>query len=326
MGNSRKSNSVEYIRKQVGRFLDRHRSPELPLIIAYSGGLDSSVLLDAIAVCNPDKPLRLAAVHFHHGLSPNADDWATHCRDTCAAYSIPLDVAYLHVPADSGYGIEAAARRERYAAMNGYPACQVALGHHATDQAETVLMNLFRGSGTLGLSGMQAINGRYMRPLLDVGRETLVAYAQAARLRWIEDESNADPRFTRNYIRHSVLPVVQKRFPAMEVRLASSARHSAHAQRLLDELAEIDSDGHGLQFPFPIAAIRTLSDDRATNLLRALLTRSSLQCPPAARLTEFVRQLSSAGLDRHPELRLGTSRIHYRKGYLQVSETSRVSV
>ena len=325
MGNSRKTSSVKQIRGVVESFLDRYREPQLPLIVAFSGGLDSSVLLDLAAGYCCSRAVPLSVIHFNHGLSPYADDWEAHCQKVCDLNRVSLETRRLIIPTATGEGIEAAARRERYAVLNALPASHILLGHHADDQAETLLLNLFRGCGILGASGMQSVNGRYFRPLLDLDRLALMKYADERELTWIEDESNADPRYMRNFLRTQVFPLLQQRFPSVAVKLAATTQRFAQTQQLLIELAEIDGNGTSLEFPFPVTALRRLNQDRAANLLRTLLSRACLQCPPAVRLREFVRQVQEAKLDRHPELRVGDRRIHYRKGYLFNDELDFVS-
>src|SRR5689334_24493547 len=176
------------------------------IAVGLSGGIDSVVLLHLLK----HHP-RITAIHVHHGLSPNADAWAAFCRRLCRNWGIPLSVFRVKVKR-AGKGLEAAAREARYDAFRKVKVEVIALAHHLDDQAETVLMNLLRGAGLRGASGMpaeRAFHGkRLVRPLLGVPREAIVAYAVRNGLRWIEDESNAREELTRNFIRRRLAPLI----------------------------------------------------------------------------------------------------------------------
>ena len=167
--------------------------------------MDSVVLLHALAAAAAQQTTpaawTLSAHHVHHGLSPNADAWAAHCQSLCTALSVPLTVHRVRVELDEGYGIEAAARSARYQSLGNLDVDVVVLAHHARDQAETVLLQLLRGAGPAGTAAMPHGTGRYLRPLLNVHKAALETYATAHNLRWVKDESNADPRFARNRLR-----------------------------------------------------------------------------------------------------------------------------
>jgi len=199
-----------------------------------------------------------------------------------------------------GSGIEDAARRARYQVLSESAADWMLLAHHGNDQAETVLHNLLRGTGVRGAAAMPAERGKFLRPLLELSREALHDYACHFDLGWVEDESNQDSDYTRNYLRHQVMPIIQSRFPQAVMQLVGAARRFREAQCLLDELALVDIEGHVPAFPLPISLFVRLSTPRAKNLLRALLTWQDLQAPDERRLNEFVRQLKTAGADRHP--------------------------
>lgn len=279
--------------------------------VAFSGGLDSSVLLALASQAVKTSGHPLSAVHVHHGFSPHADAWAAFCQAACAALDIELEVVKLVVPRDSDEGLEAAARRLRYRAFAAHAADHVLLAQHANDQAETLLFNLMRGAGVRGAAGMPPIagqDGRYLRPLLAYSRADLEAYASAHGLRWVEDESNADTALSRNFIRHEVLPVLAQRFPAAVENLARSSEHFAEAQGMLDEMARHDLAGGG-GFPVSIDLLRKLGGARAKNLLRYLLAQNGLQAPVTSRLEEVLRQFIEAAPDRHPCLDLPTYRL-----------------
>lgn len=272
--------------------------------MGFSGGLDSTVLLHAASRHAVDARLRLSALHVHHGLSSHADDWADSCREACEKLGISLTVLRVEVPTRSGEGIEAAARRLRHKALSDQPADWILLAHHADDQAETVLHNLLRGTGVRGAAAMPEARGRVLRPLLGLGRDVLVEYATSHELAWVEDESNADLRYTRNFLRREIIPAMAARFPRVGEQLAAAAGHFGEADALLDDLAVLDLGTCRPEFPLPLTLFRQLSDARGRNLLRAMLGWHKLQPPDERRLKEFSRQLRTAGTDRHPRLDL----------------------
>ncbi len=254
--------------------------------------------------------IALHAFHVHHGLSPNADAWLAHCERSAAALGIGVDHRRVTIPND-GSGIEAAARKLRYAALGemcrAHGADLLLTAHHLDDQAETVLLQLLRGSGPAGLAGMDADNrargllgsaGLAMaRPLLAQSRAALETYAAEHGLIWVEDESNQDPRHTRNALRHQVMPALAANFPGFQARLARGAAHVASAQRLLDELAAQDlaacQEGDAIE----LAYLAGLSADRVNNFMRHLFTVRGLAMPSTAWLNEMVAQLFSARED-----------------------------
>ena len=235
--------------------------------VGLSGGIDSVVLLHLLHGLAPRFGYRLSATHVNHGLSPNAADWQKFCSSFCLGLGIPFKAMRVTVKRQ-GRGLEAAAREARRAAMLELKVDFVAFGHHLDDQAETVLFNLLRGTGLEGASGMPAI-GRLggktlLRPLLEVSRAEIRAYAARHGLGWIEDESNADEALTRNFIRRSVGPLLETRFPRWRENFARAARHFAGA--------ELD----------------------AQRLLRAYLKGKGVRAPSDAKLVEMLKQLGSA--------------------------------
>jgi len=218
----------------------------------------------------PELGLRVSAIHVHHGLSPNADAWSRFCRALCRRWKVPLSVRRVRVTR-AGRGLEAAAREVRYACYRKLRTDAIALGHQLDDQAETVLMNLLRGTGLAGASGMRAsttLGGKLLlRPLLEVPREAIVRYAKARRLEWIEDESNRDVALTRNFLRHRVAPLLAARYPRWRESLARAARHFGRA----------DAD--------------------ANRLLREFLSQHGLRAPSERKLADMLRQLTTAKRD-----------------------------
>jgi tRNA(Ile)-lysidine synthase len=304
MADSRNKPSTEAVTQAVAACLSRHAGPGQSVLVGFSGGLDSTVLLHATSRVVSGPGLGLGALHVHHGLSRNADAWAASCGEFCASLGIPFTLLRVEVPARSGEGLEAAARRLRHKALADQPADWVLLAHHADDQAETILHNLFRGSGVRGAAAMPEARGRTLRPLLGLGRAVLLEYAQNRGLKWIEDESNADPRYTRNYLRRELIPAIESRFPRASEQLAAAAALFGETDSLLNDLAVLDLGPARPEFPLPLTLFRQLSDARARNLLRAMLGWHKVQPPDELRLKEFVRQLRTAGMDRHPRLDL----------------------
>jgi tRNA(Ile)-lysidine synthase len=285
--------------------------------VGLSGGLDSIVLLDVMARVGPASGRRVTAVHVHHGLSPNADAWARFCGEACAARGIALDVVRAHVERAAPEGLEAAARAARYAAYAARPEPIVALAHHLDDQAETLLLQLLRGTGLKGVAAMpelRALPGSFVhlfRPLLAVPRERLHAHASAHRLAWVEDESNASLDMDRNYLRHEVAPRLDARFAGWREAAARFARHAAAADALAGELARADGvtgiAGEGLRLD------ATLPTARRANALRAFLAAEGLAMPAAARLAEMVRQLYEARGDARVRIdHDGTTLVRHR--------------
>jgi tRNA(Ile)-lysidine synthase len=281
------------------------------VLAAYSGGLDSTVLLHRLASDPAIRARGLRAVHVHHGLHADADLWATHCTEVCAALGIALDVQRVTVPRDSGLGPEAAAREARRTAFAASmrPGDCLALAQHRDDQAETFLMHALRGSGPDGLAAMRPWrrfgDGWLWRPLLEAPRSALRAYAEAHGLRWIEDPTNADPAFDRNFLRHRVLPLLRERWPQADAGFARAATLAGESADLLAghdraALASARTDDDALSVP----ALRALAPPERARVLR--LWATTLGWPPlsAAAVTRIDAHLLDATIppDRQPSV------------------------
>ena len=253
-------------------------------VVALSGGLDSSALLYALASLSREHQLPpLRAIHVHHGLQPAADSWPAHCERLCRSLGVPLHIARVQVA--PGGSVEQAAREARYAALGrALGAGDVLItGQHRDDQAETLLLRLLRGAGVRGAAAMPVQRplgaGLLVRPLLDISREAMLAYARGVGLDWVEDPSNADARYSRNYLRQQIMGPLQARWPAACANLARSAAHFAEAVTLLDELALEDLATAQAGAPLPwlplpslaLAPLRGLSEARQRNAIRAWL-------------------------------------------------------
>jgi tRNA(Ile)-lysidine synthase len=304
MANTRNSapadDAVVAVTTAVADALDAYVAPSARVAVALSGGIDSMVLLDALADVAAGRSLELSAVHVHHGLSPNADQWALFCAEHCASRNVELAVHSLHLERKRGESLEALARDRRYEHFASCEVDVIALAHHADDQAETVLLQLLRGAGPRGLSAMPAFQRgtpALLRPLLPLTRTTLAAYAKKRSLRWIEDESNTDTRHRRNFLRHEIAPRLAAGFAGYPATLARAASHQAAASDLLDELAALDATGAVDEVGLGRAQLAGLSDARAANLLRWFLRCEGLRAPSQARLAEMLRQLVLTAAD-----------------------------
>ncbi|MDR2689147.1 MAG: tRNA lysidine(34) synthetase TilS [Azoarcus sp.] len=269
------------------------------LCCALSGGVDSVVLVDALAGVRGSFGFVLEAAHVNHGLQAQADDWQRFCEVLCRERDIPLHVFRVDVVRDHPDGLEAAARLARYAALAEVACDWLVFGHHRDDQAETVLFRLLRGAGVRGMAAMAAIEregARRLRPLLGLGRAEILAHARARGLAWVEDASNADPVFARNDLRHRILPAIETRFPGARRTLTRAGAHFAEAAALLDDLAGLDAaacaDEGG---SFARSALLMLSRPRLANLLRWTIRGQGARVPATARLDEALRQLCATG-------------------------------
>jgi len=278
-----------------------------PLLVGFSGGLDSSVLLHRLRHDPALRTRRISAIHIHHGLHPDAGRWQRHCETVCAQWQVPLQCIRVDVQRNSGDGLEAAAREARHAAFAGaLPANGVvALAQHQDDQAETVLLRALRGSGVDGLAAMRPwrpfANGWLWRPLLHLPRARLLAYARAHGLGWIEDPSNAGTQFDRNYLRHEVMPRLAARWPHAAARLAHVATLQAGAQALLDA----DSDAllaHCLGDTPDVLNLTCLHPSppaRRARLLRAWISQLGLPPLPGHAMARIETDLIGAAPGTH---------------------------
>jgi tRNA(Ile)-lysidine synthase len=278
-----------------------------PLCVALSGGLDSTALL-AVLAARGELRTRLRAVHVDHGLQARSGAWAAHCRALASRLRVPLEVFATRVVRRAGESPEAAARRVRYRILGeALRESEVLLtAHHADDQLETVLLQLLRGAGLPGLAAMPACapfgRGRLARPLLELERSEIETWARGAGVKWVEDDSNRDERFDRNYLRWRVLPAVRARWPAAARSGVRSARHAAEAQRLLDELARADVERAADGAALSAARLRTMSPERRRNALRYWIAQSGHPLPDTRRLAQLAGPLLEARADANPQV------------------------
>jgi tRNA(Ile)-lysidine synthase len=295
----------------LAALLDNHPHTR-HLIVGYSGGLDSHALLHLLATNRACWPGRtLAAVYVDHGLQTASVRWGEHCARTCHELDIPFRVLRIDARPLPGESPEAAARRTRYAALAAElePDAALLTAHHRDDQVETLLLQLLRGAGPHGLAAMPTTSrlgpGWLLRPLLEVDRSELLDYALKHGLRWIEDVSNADTRFDRNYLRQRILPLLRERWPAVGRNLARSAQWCAETANWLDADADADLARVAAQRPdtLHIPALRELSEPRQRNALRRWLRRLGLPVPDAQQLRHILHDALTAARDRQPCIR-----------------------
>lgn len=325
MASSRKSRSSDL----TGRVADA-LLPAVPagasILVGLSGGVDSVVLLHLLARLAPGRSWRLSALHVHHGISRNADHWASFCGRLCTALVIPLRIERVDIRPLRHMGIEAAARHLRHEALARQPVDFVALAHHQDDQAETLLLQLLRGAGVRGLAAMPSLKQpgtegqrpALLRPLLEISRADLAAYAADHGLEWVEDESNADVSYPRNFLRHQVIPLLEQRFPGCRGALARSARHLAETEVLLDALAEQDARGAFDGETLAVLRLGELDAVRARNLLRWFLRQRGALMPESSRLEEMLRQMVAARPDAQACVPWGAWEVRRYRGRVHV--------
>jgi tRNA(Ile)-lysidine synthase len=333
---SRSSRRRPDLAARVATGLARVVRPAERLVAGLSGGVDSVVLLDCLQRAARGLRVRLSALHVNHQLSPDAGRWEAFCRRLCRARRVSFRAVRVNVPRAGS--LEAMAREARYAAFRAQPADYIVLAQHQDDQVETLLLQLLRGAGVKGLSGMPPLRkaeGRraagaehhasfpvsppaILRPLLDATREEIVEYAKSRGLTWVEDESNDDTRYQRNFLRREVLPVLARRFPQYRVTVARSVRHLAEAAGLLDALAAQDGAGALLGGALSLTALEHLPPPRARNLLRYFLSGRGVSMPGTERLEEALRQVLQAKRDARVRVALAGAELRRFGGRLYV--------
>ncbi|MFG6073509.1 tRNA lysidine(34) synthetase TilS [Enterobacter ludwigii] len=298
-------------------------SPYRQLLVGFSGGLDSTVLLHRLKLWRDNEPdIQLRAMHIHHGLSPHADAWVSHCEAVCAAWAIPLTVERVHLQ-DEGLGIEAQARKARYAAFAAelQPDEALVTAQHLDDQCETLLLALKRGSGPAGLSAMPEradfAGTHLLRPLLGETRASLETWAREHGLSWIEDESNQDDRYDRNFLRLRVVPLLSERWPHFAEAAARSAMLCAEQESLLDELlSEELAELISVQGSLTIAPLEAMSPARRSALLRRWLASHGAAMPSRAMLARLWDEVALAREDATPCVHLNGFDVRRYKGAL----------
>lgn len=298
------------ILETITRFIEHDCQSCHHMMIAYSGGIDSHVLLHTLASLRNQYPnMNLQAIHVNHNVNPLAKKWAEHCQAVCDALAVPLISRSLNLTIPSGGSVEAVLREGRYQIFAEYMTAETCLltAHHQDDQAETVLLQLLRGAGPKGLAAMPALQtfraGYLGRPLLTITRQQLQTYADAYSLSWVEDDSNQDIKWGRNYLRQQVMPVLKQRWPSLANCLSRSARHLAQSQSLLEELAADDlSTLITSETALNCRQLLTLSSARQSNVIRYWLHTKQAKMPNETRLLSFLHSLANSAQDKLPQL------------------------
>ncbi|MGD8483544.1 MAG: tRNA lysidine(34) synthetase TilS [Thioalkalispiraceae bacterium] len=280
--------------------------------VAFSGGVDSHVLLHLLSQLHQLQPsFRLRAIHIDHGLHPDSSAWAAHCQQVCDELAVPLEIIRVEVNERHAQGLEAAAREARYSAFRQCLGKDEGLlmAHHQDDQAETLLLQLFRGAGVAGLAAMPGYlafeQGALLRPLLALRRTQLVDYAKQHQLDWVDDPSNLEARFDRNFLRHQVIPTLTARWPALSGNLSRVAAHQAEAAALLDELAQQDHQHcmGELSMTLSIKALAKIAPARQRNLLRYWLKQvCQLPLPDSRHLQRILDEVLPAAPVASPQV------------------------
>ena len=303
--------------------------------------MDSIVLLDLLAALSVPMQFSLSAVHVNHGISAHAGKWSKFCRAFCKSRGIPLKIVSLKIAREPGVSLEAAARDARYRVFEKLKADYVVLAQHLDDQAETLVLQLLRGAGVKGLGAMPVVRNQanvgagfipalsaspcILRPLLEVSRSEIETYARKNKLHWINDESNEDVAFDRNFLRHEILPLLEQRFPAYRTTFLRASRHLAEASGLLDELAEADSRSIIVSGKLQLEGLRKLnklSCARAKNLLRYVFAQQGATLPSTVKLDEILRQLLSSRPDAKLHLTFGNTEVRCFKGSVHLRPAS----
>jgi tRNA(Ile)-lysidine synthase len=313
--------------------LEKYESIEL--VVAYSGGIDSQVLLHALAHLYQQKLIsnQITVCHVNHGLNENAATWQTFAEQQCAKLPVKFVAKSVHIKAKAQQSLEALARDARYLALKSVNAHRsiVLTGHHSDDQSETLLLALKRGAGLKGLAAMsaQVKLGQHLliRPLLNISRAAIEAYAKLYQLSWVEDDSNLDERFDRNFIRHQLMPLLQSRWPSIKTTINRSAGHCAAGQELLDELGGEDLvNCQRSDSSLDIDTLKNLSIARFNNVIRFFMAAKNCLMPSLEQLNQVRVQLT-AKQDKSPEITVGDhvfrrykQALHLTRSYQDISD------
>ncbi len=297
--------------------------------VAYSGGVDSHVLLHAMASLRPKLSATLNAVHVNHGLNPAAKEWAAHAAAVCDALDIPCHLFNIDAQSAKGESPEAAARAGRYHAFSQLidEGDLLLTAHHQQDQAETLLLQLCRGAGPAGLAAMPFVvsfsRGMLARPLLAVSQALINRYAQEKSLQWVEDPSNQQLDVERNYLRHEVVPKLTVHWPAFAKTAARSAAHCADASALLDELAAEDLKrsskwevGHPVPAQLSVIFLQGMMPERRRNLLRFWIKKNELPIVSERILYQIESSLLNARADAAPLVQWAGGDLRRYRGHL----------
>lgn len=283
--------------------------------IAYSGGLDSHVLLHAMAAHQKKHPeVSIHVVHVNHQLNSQSDAWAQHCQKVCHDLDLPITVETIKLALKPGDSLEEKARQARYDVLKKYVKKETVLltAHNLNDQAETFLLQALRGAGPKGLSAMPVqkhfSEGVFLRPLLSFSRDALEKYARENNLQWIEDDSNVDPRFRRNFLRHEIFPLLEKYYPAVMQNFSRSARLCAEHEAIVGEMIQQDFEliKTDTISKIDLKKLKQFSDEKQRLLLREWFSRNHQRMPNEKHLKQIQKDMIYAAPDAHPVFCLGS--------------------
>lgn len=295
-------------------------------IVAYSGGLDSHVLLHLLQ----STPFNCLAIYIDHGLQEASKPWSDHCASVCQQLNVPFQSISVNAQPDKGESLEASARTARYQAL----AEQMQVGdilltaQHLQDQSETLLLQMLRTAGPAGLAAMPVSkafsNGLHLRPLLSIERAELETYASQHQLQWVEDPSNVDQRYDRNFFRQSIFPLLKNRWPSINQTLANVSGLQAEAAELMDDLAAVDAQTLIEGNQLTICHLLKLSPARQRNIIRYWLRQCQLDAPTAKRLKEILGSMITAAADKMPVVNWSNTEVRRFQGKLYAMKTLQV--
>jgi tRNA(Ile)-lysidine synthase len=324
---------MESLYLHFSQMLERYHQPNTKIVLAFSGGVDSRLLLELLSRYQRQRPLVCCAVYVHHGLSSNADDWAEKCMQWAKQAGIFCSVEHVNLDLNSGESIELLAREARYQALSKHiqKGDLLLTGQHADDQVETFLLALKRGSGPKGLSSMAEsmpfAGGTLVRPLLVIKREQIEAAAKKQGLDWVEDESNQDTRYDRNFLRHRIVPELYERWPSIHQSVQRSASLCAQQEALLDELlGAVFERALQSDLSLSIDELATHSELARARLVRMWLAKLNANMPTQVQLNLIWNEVASAQQDANPKLQLKQGEVRrFQNRLYWVTETADVT-
>ena len=284
--------------------IERQIKPLLPnkFCIAFSGGMDSTVLLHVMKNIIDEKS-QIRAIHINHNIVDNSKVWTRTCKSICKNFGIDIEIISLEVT-HNGYGLEAAARDERYKKLKEklYENEYLLTAHHEEDQMETVFLRMARGTG---LDGLQGINEKYsfgegiiFRPMLEVSKTSVMDYAKEHQLKWVEDSSNQDTHFDRNFLRKKIIPQFRERWPSIASSVSRLSQLSAQNIKILNQIAEEDIGPIANMNELPLAKLLDKSFERANNMLRYIILANGMSIPSMKTLQDGLKEMLDPETDK----------------------------